>query len=128
MSIHHEIVFNSRLNRIFDALTKSEQFSELTEAPATIDAQAGGLFSCFGGMITGVSLEIIANKRIVQAWRVGNWDEGVYSIIKLEFVELNESETRLIFDHWGFPQEHREHLDSGWHERYWEPLKKYLQT
>ena len=128
MSIHHEIVFNSRVNRIFDALTKAEQFSELTEAPATIDAQAGGLFSCFGGMITGVSLEIIANKRIVQAWRVGNWDEGVYSIIKLEFVELNESETRLIFDHLGFPQEHREHLDSGWHERYWEPLKKYLQT
>ena len=128
MSIHHEIVFKSSVNRIFDALTKSEQFSELTEAPATIDAQAGGLFSCFGGMITGVSLEMIANKRIVQAWRVGNWDEGVYSIIKLEFVELNESETKLIFDHWGFPQEHREHLESGWHERYWEPLKKYLQT
>jgi hypothetical protein len=41
------------------------------------------------------------------------------------------SETRLIMEHVGFPEENRAHLngegaDGGWDRQYWEPLKKYL--
>lgn len=126
MSIHQEINFKCNSQRIFDALTKSEQFSELSDARADIDPETGGKFSCFGGMISGLTIEVIPNKRLVQAWRVGNWDEGIYSIIKFEFEENNSSETKLIFDHTGYPEEHIEHLAQGWHDRYWEPMKKYL--
>ena len=69
MSIHQEIHFKCSARRIFDALTKAEQFAELTGAPAEIDAKSGGTFSCFGGMITGVSIEINPNRRLVQAWK-----------------------------------------------------------
>lgn len=128
MSIHQEIYFKCSARRVFDALTEARQFAELTGAPAEIDAESGGKFSCFGGMITGLSIEIIPNRRLVQAWKVGNWAEGVYSIIKFELVEISESETKLVFDHTGFPEEHKEHLAQGWHERYWEPMKKYLEV
>jgi hypothetical protein len=32
----------------------------------------------------------------------------------------------MIFDHTGFPAGDYDSLDSGWHEHYWEPLKKFL--
>ena len=114
--------------RIFEALTDENQFAEFTSAPAEIDLVSGGQFSCFGGMITGLTIESIPGIRLVQAWRVGNWDEGIYSIVKFEFEVINDSETKVVFDHAGFPDEHRDHLDEGWHERYWQPMKSYLNT
>jgi activator of HSP90 ATPase len=128
MKIHHEISINANPQRIFEALTDAKQFAELTGAPAEIDLVSGGQFSCFGGMITGLTIEAIPGIRLVQAWRVGNWDEGIYSIVKFEFEVVNDSETRLVFDHAGFPDEHRDHLDEGWHERYWQPMKSYLNA
>ena len=124
--IHHEIILTSNPKNIFEALTDPAQFAELTGAPAEIDSAPGGQFSTFGGMITGQTIEAIPEIRLVQAWRVGNWDPGIYSIVKFELETVSESETKLIFDHTGFPEEHRDHLDQGWHDRYWQPLKDYL--
>ena len=127
-SIHHEVLFNTGPENIFEALTDAKKFSELTGSPAEIDSISGGKFSCFDGMITGQTIEISPSSRLVQAWRVGNWEPGIYSIVKFEIEKLNEMETKLIFDHTGFPEEHRVHLDQGWHERYWTPLKDYLNA
>ncbi len=124
--IHQEVVFKASPERVYKALTDAQQFGEFTGAgPAEISPEAGGPFSSFGGMIQGRNLELVPNQRIVQAWRVGNWDPGVYSVVKFE-LQPQGSDTRLIFDHTGFPEAEREHLDSGWHARYWEPLQKYL--
>ena len=47
--------------------------AELTDAPAELDPEPGGEFSCFGGMIVGRTIENIPGQRLVQAWRVANW-------------------------------------------------------
>ncbi len=127
MSIHQEITYKCNSQRIFEILTNAQQFSEFTGAPAEIDPEAGGKFSCFDGMISGMTIEIALNKLLVQAWRVGNWEPGIYSIVKFEFDEKSDSETKLVFDHTGFPEEHRTHLEQGWHDMYWEPMRKYLE-
>ncbi len=125
-SIHQEIVFKASAKRIYDALTNAKQFSEFTGgAPAESVPEPGGSFAGFGGMITGRFLELIPNQRIVQSWRAGNWSEGIHSVVRLEIKSLG-SETRLVFDHAGFPEDQREHLESGWHKMYWEPLKQYF--
>jgi len=124
--IHQEVVFKASPKRIYEALTDAKQFSKLTGgAPTEISPEAGGAFSCFGGMIAGRNLELLPNRRIVQAWRVGNWEPGVYSIIRFELKE-DGGGTRLVLDHTGFPEDNRDHLDAGWASNYWEPLKKYL--
>lgn len=128
MKIHHEISIAATPQKIFEALTDSDKFSELTGTVAKIDLAAGGKFSCFNGMISGITIEAIPAVRLVQAWRVGNWDEGIYSIVKFEFEVVSDSETKLIFDHVGFPSEHKKHLDEGWHERYWQPIKNFLKA
>lgn len=125
-AIHQEITFQASASRVYDTLLSSDQFSQATGgAPTEIRPEAGGTFSCFGGMILGRNIELVPNKRIVQAWRAANWEEGVYSIAKFELRELG-SETLLIFDHTGFPEGQGEHLAAGWQANYWSPIEKLL--
>ena len=136
-SIHQEAVFTASRKRVYEALTDPKQFDKviqfsgvmqamhLPDKPAEISTQVGGPFALFGGYITGRHVELVPNERIVQAWRAGGWDPGVYSIAKFEVVE-QESGTKIVFDHTGFPKGEAEVLASGWKAHYWEPLEKLL--
>jgi activator of HSP90 ATPase len=97
----------------------------LGTAPTRISLQVGGTFSIFAGHIVGRHIELVPNERIVQVWRVVNWDPGLYSIARFELVEQG-SGTKIIFDHTGFPKGQAEHLAAGWKGKYWEPLAKFL--
>jgi activator of HSP90 ATPase len=136
-SIHQDAVFKASRKRVYDALTDTKQFDKIIQLsgvmqstppggkPTEISREAGGAFALFGGYITGRHIELVPNERIVQAWRVGNWDPGVYSIAKFVLVELG-SGTKIVFDHTGFPKGAGEHLAAGWKAHYWEPLEKFL--
>jgi activator of HSP90 ATPase len=125
-AIHQEEDFKASPQRIYEALLDAKQFSAFSGGrPAEIDRKVGGAFSLFAGHIAGRNLELIANHRIVQAWRAVAWPEGVYSIARFE-LQKQSSGTRVVFDHTGFPLDLAEHLESGWQTNYWEPLRKYL--
>ena len=79
----------------------------------------------FGGYITGRNLELIPNERLVQAWRTSSWDAGDFSIVKFVLVAEGK-ETKLTFEHRGFPEGQGGHLAEGWHTHYWDPLAKFL--
>lgn len=125
-SIHQEVHFKASPQRVYDALLTSAQFSKWSGgAPANIVNEPGGQFSCFGGMITGRNVELQKGNRIVQAWRAGNWPEGMYSIARFELVSDGLG-TKITFDHTGFPEDMRPHLEAGWSKMYWEPLKAHF--
>jgi activator of HSP90 ATPase len=136
-SIHQETIFKASRNRIYEALLDTKQFDRITQisgvmqsmslgsAPTKISRELGGAFTLFGGHIVGRQVELLPNQRIVQAWRVVDWDPGVYSIAKFELVEQGAG-TKLVFDHTGFPKGDAEHLATGWKAHYWEPLEKLL--
>jgi len=140
-SIHQERLFNAGPKRIYDALTITPQFDKVIQLTGVmqsppmvkmqkstyISPQEGGSFALFGGYITGRQIELAPNDLIVQAWRVGNWPRGTYSIARFELV-ADGARTRIIFDHTGFPQGRAEELASGWQEHYWDPLAKFLST
>jgi activator of HSP90 ATPase len=129
-TIRQEVIIGASPDRVYATLLDGKRFSEFTGAPAEIDTAPGGAFSCFGGIIAGRNIELVPNRRIVQAWRVKMWPEGVYSIVRFE-LEAQGPATRLVMDHVGFPPEMRAHLngeaaEGGWGRQYWEPLKRYL--
>ncbi len=124
-AIHQEVVFSASPERVYKALMTAAEHSAFTGAPAQISQDAGGVFSCYDGQVVGRNIDIVENKRIVQAWRVAAWDEGVYSIVRIELQKQGD-ETKLVLDHLGFDAAQQEHLDGGWHARYWEKLAKYL--
>lgn len=136
-AIHQEVAFNATPERIYGALTDAASFQKLESLsdamqsldiaghPARISRDPGGSFSLFGDYIVGRQIELAPNQRIVQAWRVANWDPGIYSIARFELTPV-DSGTKLVFDHTGFPAGDAESLASGWHAHYWEPLRKFL--
>jgi activator of HSP90 ATPase len=123
--LHQEIPIKASPQRIYEVLLDSKQFAAFTGLGADIDPKAGGAFSMFGGLIVGRNVELVPDQRIVQAWRPANWDPGVYSMVKFE-LKAHGSGATVVLDHTGFPEGDFAHLDPGWYERYWEPLKKYL--
>jgi activator of HSP90 ATPase len=136
-SIHQEPIIKASRNRVYEALTDAKQFDKivqlsgvmqamhLADKPAEISRDLGGQFSLFGGHITGRQVELVPNQRIVQAWRAGSWPAGIYSIARFDLVE-QDSGTRIVFDHTGFPNGEAESLASGWRAHYWEPMQKLL--
>src|SRR5579871_2743070 len=127
ITIHQEVSFAVTPQQLYQALLSSEQFSASTKksfdmftaSSAKIDAREGGTFSVFDGHIIGRILELVPDKRIVEAWRVVDWPEGVYSIARFD-LEPAGTGTRLIFDHIGFPEGLKEHLTTGWQQHYWD--------
>ena len=124
ITIHQEIDFNASPQQLYEALLDAKQFTEFSGRPAEINREVGG-FSLFKGHITGRNLELVPNQRIVQAWRVVTWPEGAYSIARFE-LKPQESGTRLVLDHIGFPEGLHDHLAAGWEENYWSLLKKHF--
>jgi activator of HSP90 ATPase len=137
-AIHQEPVFRASRKRVYEALTDAKQFEKFIQLsaavqsgmakgniPAEIAAEAGGGFKLFNGFIVGRNLELVPNERIVQAWRVAYWPAGAWSLTKFVFVEQG-SETKLVFDHTGFPKGDGDHLLEGWNGNYWQPLAKFL--
>jgi activator of HSP90 ATPase len=124
-TIHQEVSIPASPNRVYEAIINGKQFGELTGAPAQIDGSAGGAFSCFGGHISGRNVDLQPGKRIVQAWRAQDWDDGLYSIVRFELA-AEGSGTALRFDHVGFPEGAEAELAPGWQKMYWEPLTRYL--
>jgi activator of HSP90 ATPase len=124
-TIHAELEFHVPPHRVYEALLDSKQFSAFSGVPAEINREAGGAFSLFDGQITGRNVELVPDRRIVQAWRAASWPEGVYSIVRFE-LQAAGAGTRLVFDHTGFPPRLRDSLASGWQGHYFDPLKKYF--
>jgi activator of HSP90 ATPase len=138
-AIHQERLFKANPQHVYEALTVSEQFDKVTQLsgvmqaavmakmhkPTKISREPGGPFSLFGGFIVGRQIELIPHRLIVQAWRAGSWEPGVYSVITFVLIGQGEA-TKLVFDHAGFPKGQGEHLAAGWQGNYWEPLAKYL--
>jgi uncharacterized protein YndB with AHSA1/START domain len=126
--IHQEVVFNAAPARIYEVLMDSGEHAAFTaNGAADISREAGGAFSTHGGHITGRNIELVPGRRIVQAWRVKGWPDGMYSVVRFE-LQGEGDRTRLVFDHWGAPDDQRAHLAEGWTARYWEPLRKYIDA
>jgi Activator of Hsp90 ATPase homolog 1-like protein len=99
-SIHQERVFQASRKRVYEALTEAIRFDRIVQSseavksgmalgkrPTEISRQVGGAFTLFGGHIIGRHVELVPSQRIVQAWRVVDWNPGIYSIVKFELAE-----------------------------------------
>jgi hypothetical protein len=78
----------------------------LGTVPTKVSPQVGGTFTIFSGHIVGRHIELVPNEKIVQAWRVVDWDPSVYSIARFELVEQG-SGTKIVFDHAVFRKDKR---------------------
>ena len=126
MSIHQEITINANPAAVYRVLTNSGDFVRMTGGrSADISKEIGGAVSLFGGDIRALNIELLPDKRVVQAWRSQAWPEGVYSIVKFELLAHGVG-TKLVFDQTGHPPAAQSMLEEGWKKMYWAPMNTML--
>jgi activator of HSP90 ATPase len=126
MTIHQSATLPASPDRIYTLLLDSAQFTAATGGrTAEIGHVEGAAFSLFGGPIHGRQIELVPNRRIVQAWRAANWPAGTYSIVQFTLAP-DGAGTKLTLDHSGYPDDQHDHLSSGWEANYFAPFAKFF--
>ncbi|KAM0952861.1 putative activator of Hsp90 ATPase 1, START-like domain superfamily, activator of Hsp90 ATPase, Aha1 [Dioscorea sansibarensis] len=115
--------FYCRSQNIYEILMDENRWKGFTQSNARISKEVGGEFSLFDGSITGVNQELQEGKLIVQKWRFGSWNDGVFSTVKLSFDEPEPGLTILKLVQTDVPEEDRygnatvvENTERGWRE------------
>ena len=123
--IRHVVRFNAKPSAIYQALMNSKKHAAFTGAPAKIDARVGGKFTAWGPHLRGITVDLVRNKRIVQAWRAANWPAGHFSIATFTLKSARGGSV-LVFTQTGIPSKYARSINGGWKSHYWQPFKRAL--
>ena len=97
-------------------------------APAKISRKPGGAFSCYGGQLTGVTLETVKGKLTVQAWRAKGWPKDAWSIATFILAGTPGGKSKLVFTQAGVPRSALKGITQGWKSHYWDAMKAYIKA
>jgi activator of HSP90 ATPase len=113
---------------IFKAWMSSNEHSQFTGSPASIDPVVGGKFTAWDGYIQGVTLELQTNVRIVQSWRTSDFPAGSPDS-RLE-IDLQETlgETLITLFHTNLPDGQADEYRAGWQDFYFKPMLAYFSA
>jgi activator of HSP90 ATPase len=112
---------------VYEALMDSRTHARFTGSAARINPQVGGRFETYDGYAEGTNLELVPGRKIVQAWRAGDWPEGHYSTVTFALAKAVDG-TTLTFTQRGVPNDQEAAIRQGWIEFYWEPLRRLFAT
>lgn len=124
MDFQYQLEIIADPEEVFAALTNPFQIELWSGYPADMKPEAGYVFSLWEGDITGVNLEVVPNKRIVQEWFFGEQDEQ--SIVR---ITLNKAGGRTLLDlnHTHIPEDVYEEITEGWRDYYLGSVKSMLE-
>lgn len=119
--------FSATPREVFRAWMSSAGHAAMTGSAAKIDPRVGGNFSAWDGYISGKTLELKPDSRIVQSWRTTEFahkDPDSRIEVMLEAVKGG---TKLTLTHSGIPDGQADSYESGWEESYFEPMRTYFK-
>jgi uncharacterized protein YndB with AHSA1/START domain len=120
--IRQSATFHATPHAVYEALMDSRQHARFTGSPARMSRKVGGEFSAFGDYISGTNLELVPDRKIVQAWHASEWPEGHVSRVSYRLTPVKGG-TRLAFTHSGVPEPFFDDIKQGWIDNYWQPLR-----
>jgi activator of HSP90 ATPase len=107
--------------------------STYTHSTCKIEPKVGSDFYFFGGSICGSFEEIEENKKIVQKWRFTDWEDNLYSLVKITLDSPEYGETILTLYQSGIPQSDKfgnegipERVADGWKNHFWNKIAKII--
>ncbi len=125
-TIKCSVYFAAPPHEVFELLMDSKKHAGFTSHTAKISRAKNGAFSAYDGWIKGKNLEIVKDKKIVQAWRGADWKPGLYSRAEFSLAKKGRG-CALRFIQTGVPDEKYAAINKGWKEHYWEKMKSYLK-
>ena len=112
--------------RLYRMYLDPKQHAAFTGSPVKIAARAGAAFEAFGGALSGMILQVVPNRLIVQSWRstefarrdldstlvLSFWPDQDGARIELTHVNVADSDFAGVYE--------------GWSKYYWAPWRLYL--
>jgi uncharacterized protein YndB with AHSA1/START domain len=123
-TIKHKVRFKAPPETIYDLLADSCRRTEVTGREALMSDEVGGKFSTEAGQVTGVNVDLVPGRRLVQAWRRKDFPEGVYSMAAITLAPTPKGGTELVLTHRGVPKHLLDQIEDYWRHVYWAPMKE----
>lgn len=111
---------------VYQLLADAKKHSQVTGRKASISRAIGGRFSLLSGDVTGINVDLVPGKRIVQAWRSRQFPIGIYSMASFTLEPTKSGGTLLTLTHRGVPKDLIPQTEDVWRQMYWQKLRKYL--
>ena len=125
-TIKQRVKFNAPPGTVYDILADSRKHSSVTGMKAVISDKVGGAFSTSGNEVSGVNVDLVPGRRIVQAWRHRKFPEGIYSMAAVTLTPTPDGGTDLVLTHRGVPKDLIPETEQAWREHYWSRIKSHL--
>lgn len=125
-TIRQTVTIKASPHAVYEALMDSRKHAAFSRMPAHISRVPGGRFTAYGPYLSGVNLELVPDRKIVQFWRAKNWPLFHYSMVTFALSRVKGG-TRLSFTQVGVPNRDYKDKKSGWIKAYWEPMKAMLE-
>lgn len=126
-TIKQRVKFRAAPAIVYDLLADSKKRTAMTGRKASISRKVGGAFSADGDDVTGVNVDLVPARRIVQAWRHRRFPEGIFSMAAVTLTPTADGGTELVLTHRGVPKDLIPETEQNWRERYWARMKAYLE-
>ena len=120
----YKIEITADPEEVFAALTNPFQIGLWSGYPADMKPEVGYMFSLWEGDITGVNLEVIPNKRLVQEWFFGEQEEQ--SVVRIT-LKKEGTKTGVDLLHTHIPDEVYDEITEGWRDYYLGAIKEMLE-
>ncbi len=125
-TIRQKVRFNAAPRAVYDLLADSRKRTEVTGRKAAIGRHVGGAFSTDNGRVTGVNVDLVPGKRLVQAWRRHDFPDGVYSMAAIPLAPTARGGTELVLTRRGVPKHLIPETEDYWRQGYWARMKERL--
>ena len=113
---------------IYNAWLSSKEHALMTESESALAShEPGAKHKAHGDYIWGINIELVPNKKIVQSWRTGLFTEQDPDSLIEVLLEDKGDATLLTLIHSEVPEQEY-HVETGWVEYYFEPMKRYFST
>ena len=125
-TIKQRVKFKAPPATVYHLLADSRKHSAVTGRKATISRKIGGTFSTGGNDVTGVNVDLVPARRIVQAWRHRRFPEGIFSMAAVTLTPTPDGGTELVLTHRGVPKDLIPETEQTWRDQYWSKIKAWL--
>jgi activator of HSP90 ATPase len=128
-SIKQTVTFDATPDKIYNLIMDQKKHAAFTGSKVIMSTKVKGKFNVFDGYIHGYNIELVENKKIIQAWHFAEegWPDDHYSICTF-LLEREGNKTKLDFRQTDVPEHKVESLKDGWKQFYWKPMKALLKA
>ncbi len=119
-------VIHATPEQIYKAWLSSDGHTKMTGSSAEVEARVKGKFTAWDGYISGETLELKPNSKIVQAWRTTEFPEGSSDSRVEILLEAVKGGTKITINHSNIPKGQADDYKQGWQDFYFKPMKEYF--